>query len=86
MNLWSKPQEDPARRKARERMTQLPRVEVLDWADQAGSGVAKALDDYRRHNTPESLEDARMGIQALLGVVDVLQGRHRIPNGATRLD
>jgi hypothetical protein len=68
-------QHDPARRKARERMSRLPIGEILDWADQAGSGVAKALNDYRRDGTSESLEDARVGLQTLLGVVEELQSR-----------
>jgi hypothetical protein len=50
-------------------------VDVLDWADSVGSGLAKALDDYRKQATPESLAEARQGAQSLLGVLDVLERR-----------
>lgn len=69
------PAVDSVRAKAFERMDRLSRTEILDWSDMAGSGVARALQDYRRHETPESLEEARMGLQSLLGCVDVLQKR-----------
>jgi len=66
---------DSVRAKAFERMDRLSRMEILDWADMAGSGVARALQDYRRHETPESLEEARIGLQSLLGCVDAIQKR-----------
>lgn len=84
MKLFSRPQpvatddevrHDHNRRKARQRMSRLPTVEILDWADQAGSGVAKALNDFRRDGNRESLEEARIGMQALLGTVEELQSR-----------
>lgn len=61
--------------KAHKRLSRLPTPSVLDWADQAGSGVFKALDDYRRLGTQESLQEARSGLEALLAVVDVLEER-----------
>jgi hypothetical protein len=63
---------DPTRAKAAKRLDRLPTVDVLDWADSVGSGLAKALDDYRKQATPESLLEARSGAQGLLGVLDVL--------------
>jgi hypothetical protein len=68
-------EESPLRIKARKRMTRLPESDVLNWTDQAGTGVAKALDDYRRLGTPESLQEAREGLEALLGCIDALEGR-----------
>lgn len=66
---------DPAREKVARRLDRLPTVDVLDWADSVGSGLAKALDDYRKQDTPESLAEARQGAQSLLGVLDVLERR-----------
>jgi hypothetical protein len=63
---------DPTRAKAAKRLDRLATVDVLDWADSVGSGLAKALDDYRKQGTPESLLEARSGAQGLLGVLDVL--------------
>ena len=60
---------------AHQRLQRLQTVDVLNWSDQAGSGVFKALDDYRRLGTPESLQDARKGLEALIAVVDVLEAR-----------
>ncbi|WP_130335250.1 hypothetical protein [Streptomyces sp. BK022] len=66
---------DPVRGKVAKRLDRLPTGDVLDWADSVGSGLAKALDDYRKQATPESLLEARRGAQSLLGVLDVLSRR-----------
>jgi hypothetical protein len=66
---------DPIREKAAKRLDRLPTVDVLDWGDSVGSGLAKALDDYRKQATPESLLEAHRGAQSLLGVLDVLSKR-----------
>jgi hypothetical protein len=67
--------EDSIRAKAKRRVRKTATGDLLDWADQAGSGIAKALDDYRRFSTPESLTEAQEGVSALAGVVDVLCDR-----------
>ncbi|MER5754425.1 hypothetical protein [Streptomyces sp. NPDC002088] len=66
---------DPVRAKVAKRLDRLPTVDVLNWADTVGSGVAQALDDYRKQATPESLLEAHRGTQSLLGVLDVLSRR-----------
>lgn len=62
--------------KARKRLLRLPTMDILNWCDQAGSGMARALDDYRRLNMDESLDEARDGARTLLVAIDVLQERH----------
>ena len=77
--MWGKRQplrEHPMRAKARRRLERLPDHEILNWADQAGSGVAKALDDFRRLRDGDALRDAEQGLAALAGAVDVLSSRH----------
>jgi hypothetical protein len=66
---------NPIRAKAAKRLDRLATGDVLDWADAVGSGLAKALDDYRKQSTPESLLEAHQGAQSLLGVLDVLSKR-----------
>jgi hypothetical protein len=66
---------DPIREKVSKRLDRLATGDVLDWADSVGSGLAKALDDYRKQATPESLLEAHRGAQSLLGVLDVLSKR-----------
>lgn len=66
---------DPVREKVAKRLDRLPTVDVLNWADSVGSGLAKALDDYRKQASPESLLEAHRGAQSLLGVLDVLSKR-----------
>ena len=61
--------------KARKRLQRLGKVEILDWCDQAGSGVFRTLDDYRRQGTQESLLEAEMGLEALLDAVQELLDR-----------
>lgn len=70
--------EDPVRTKARQRVKKLTDEEILDWTDQCGTAVVKALDDFRRLDHPESLREAAQGISALAGVVDELRGRHGV--------
>ena len=66
---------DSVRERAETRLSRLPTPEVLNWADQAGTGVAKALDDYRRLGERQSLVEAQEGVSALAGVLDVLLAR-----------
>jgi hypothetical protein len=66
---------DPIRSLAAERMERLSTSEILDWMDVAGSGVARALQDYRRHGNEDYLSDARNGIDSLRGCIDVIESR-----------
>jgi len=66
---------DTIRDKARERLKRLSDADILNWADVAGSGIAKALDDYRRLNDKGSLEEAHRGASQLQGALDVLRER-----------
>lgn len=66
---------DRVREKASKRLDRLATTDVLNWADAVGSGLARALDDYRKDGQPESLAEARQGVQSLLGVLDVLDRR-----------
>lgn len=67
---------DSVREKAKKRVSRVSTPDILNWADNAGSGVAKALDDYRRLGDKGSLDEAQRGISALAGVLDVLVDRH----------
>lgn len=67
---------DPLRAKAEKRLSRLTNPDILNWADQAGTGIAKALDDYRRLGDPLALRDAQDGVSALAGAIDVLTSRN----------
>lgn len=64
---------------ARRRISCLSTVEILDWADQVGSGLALALQDYRRAGTVESLYEAEAGATALSVIVEELLSRETGP-------
>lgn len=68
---------DPVREHAVSRLQGLSDIEILGWADQAGSGIAKALDDFRRLRDHDALIDAQSGVSALAGALDVLINRVR---------
>lgn len=68
--------EHPMRARARTRLEMLPDHEILNWADQAGTGVAKALDDFRRLRDQDALREAETGVHAIAGAIDVLTRRH----------
>jgi len=66
---------DALRARARKRVQRMPEDMILDWADQCGNGIVKALSDYRRERSPESLLEASQGISSMAGVVDALRAR-----------
>lgn len=73
--LARKDPEEKVREKAATRMDRLSMAEILDWSDAVGSGVARNLQDYRRHADSASLAEARQGVLYLLGCLDVLERR-----------
>lgn len=66
---------DKVREKVARRVARLSEGEILDWADVAGSAIARTLRDYQRTHEPELLEEAREAISALQGVIDTLAER-----------
>lgn len=66
---------DNVREKVARRVSRLSEGELLDWADVAGSGIARTLREYQRSHEPELLQDAREAISALQGVIDTLADR-----------
>lgn len=58
--------------RARKRLSTLTDEGLLNWADQAGSGVARALNDYRRDRAVEGLQEAKLGLDSLQALVDLL--------------
>lgn len=73
--MFGRDKDDKVRDKARKRLSRLATPDVLNWADQAGTGIARALDDYRRLGERESLLEAQSGVAALAGVLDLLLQR-----------
>lgn len=66
---------DTVREKVAKRVVRLSETELLDWADVAGSGIARVLREYQRSHEPELLTEAREAISALQGVIDTLSER-----------
>lgn len=66
---------DNVREKVTKRVARLSEAELLDWADVAGSGIARTLREYQRSHEPELLHEAREAISALQGVIDTLTQR-----------
>jgi hypothetical protein len=48
---------------------------LLDWADAAGSGMAKGFQDYREHGDFASLTEIGLGVITLHAVVLELKAR-----------
>lgn len=65
--------------RARRRVTRMSTHELLDWADQAGSGMAKAFSDFRREGTLIPLDEIRTALLALTAVTDELTARTEGP-------
>lgn len=62
---------------AQKRLSKLPNDDLLNWADQAGSGMARGLQDYRSYGSWDSLQEIETGLESLRAIVDLLQARHR---------
>lgn len=62
--------------RARRRVARLSTHEILNWADSAGSGMAKAFDDYRKYGEEESLDELKQAVKSLEAVIEELRARH----------
>lgn len=69
---------DPIVEKARKRVSTLSTHDILNWADSAGSGMAKAFDDFRKWGEAESLEELEQAVKSLTAVVEELKARHDV--------
>ena len=61
--------------RAEKRVAKMTTTALLDWADAAGSGMAKGFMDYRQHGDLASLEDIALGMITLQAVVLQLKAR-----------
>lgn len=66
----------PVADKVKRRVDRIPLADVVDWADNAGAGIARAISDYRREGGIESLLEAREAALAMLGCFESLLERH----------
>ena len=66
--------EHPTATKAAERLSRLPRSEVLLWADNTGSALSRALYTYQRDGDAGHLDDVEQAALMLLGAVRSLRG------------
>lgn len=71
--------EDAELERARRRVTRMSTHELLAWADQAGSGMAKAFSDFRREGSLTPLDEIRTALLALTAVTDELTARTERP-------
>lgn len=60
---------------ATRRAKKLSTTALLDWADVAGSAMAKGFMDYRDHGDLESLTDLGLGMISMQAVIYVLKAR-----------
>lgn len=78
MSLLRKPATyptDDVREKVAKRVSRLSEGEMLDWADVAGTAIARNLRDFQRSHDEALLHEAREAISALQGVLDTLTER-----------
>jgi len=61
--------------RARRRVKGMSVHEMLEWADQAGSGMAKAFADFRKEGTLAPLDEIHVALLALAAVTDELVAR-----------
>jgi len=71
---WDPHRYDRAARKAGRLETSM----ALEFADMAGSGMARAFGDYRKHRSPESLAEIEEGLQVLWAITQLLRARQEL--------
>ena len=63
--------------KIQKRVEKLSTQELMGWADQAIFGVGRAMSDWQRFKSKDSLDEAIMGAEALHEVLKILKERVR---------
>lgn len=66
--------------KIQKRVEKLSTSELMGWADQAIFGVGRAMSDWQRFNSKDSLDEAILGAEALHEVLKKLKERVRDDN------
>lgn len=61
--------------KIQKRVEKLPTAELLTWTDQVMYSVGQNLSNWQKSSSPHSLEEARMGAEALHAILDTLTER-----------
>ncbi len=75
--MKSRPWQGGDYEKAQHRVRKTSTYELLEWADAAGSGMAKGFMDYRQHDSVESLDEIELALVALMAVTHELKIRHK---------
>ena len=68
---------------ATRRAQKLSTTALLDWADVAGTAMAKGFMDYREHGDLASLTDLGLGMISMQAVIYVLKARTEAEQGLT---
>ena len=61
--------------KIAKRLALLPEADLVSWGDQALYSTGRYLTAYQRERLPEYLDEARLGAETLLGVVEEIKRR-----------
>lgn len=68
----------PTIAKAKKRLDNIPRADVLMWADNAGSAISRELYSYQSSGEPQHLVDMEHALLTLIGAVRSLQERDKV--------
>lgn len=64
--------------KIAKRLARLPESDLVAWADQSIYSTGRYLTAYQRDRAPEYLDEARLGAQTLLEVVEEIRRRQAL--------
>jgi hypothetical protein len=73
--FFRRPKTERERSKMESRIAALDSHELIPWAEQGLYTIGKSLTDWSRNSTPESLEEAQLAAEAVLGIVQELLRR-----------
>lgn len=74
--MWRKRSEPDT--KIAKRMSRLSDSDLVAWGDQAIYSTGRYLTAFQRERAPEYLDEARVGAEALLAVVDEIRRRQAL--------
>ena len=57
------------------RVSKLPTADLSSWCDQALFGIGRSLSDWERYSNDDSLNEAKMGAEALVAVLEEIISR-----------
>lgn len=75
MTMIFKKKQEREKTKIEKRVAKLPTAELITWSDQIMYSIGRNLTAWQRSQHPATLEEARIGAEALHAILDTIKER-----------